>query len=481
MPPLARLRPWVATAGATRTGRVALDVAVAVALLVVAHAAYRGSTGVPQMCDSAYSMAAAERLATVGSLDLAPAIPPDPAAVRALPCYQDGGELPYQLIRPPTAPGRVYYGYPLGSVVLSAPWVRYTAQTRGPSAFDAAGYLSPSGDTSLQLRLAARVSAVVVVLLYVIGRFALPVWAAGLVAAGFAFGSPVWSTLARSLWSHTWAVAWLAAAIGLLFAARRVTRPTWRSDLILGIGLGAALFWAAFCRQHTAISAVAIGGYLTLFHRRLLVITILTGGVWTAGLVAASLHAFGTPMPPSVYSAGTIDGHDPLDRLFWLLASPSRGLIVFCPYLAVVGAMLVAYRRAIPDRALLLPCGLAVGMHTAVFACYNGWHAGSSYGPRYFCDVIPWFALATVLAVRGLLDAPGPAARKLVPAAALVAAFGWGLFVHGRGANAKPAWFWNHRATAVGQEEAVKEWRYPQFLAGLTFEVEPDGAIRERN
>jgi hypothetical protein len=474
-PLLARLRIGVGNPSAARLARLALDVAVASALFWAAHAAYRGSTGVPQVCDSAYSMAAAERLATTGSLELSAAVPADAAARRAVPGWQAAGDLPYHLIRHPAGSDRIYYGYPLGSVVLSVPWVKHYA-SRGLSAFDADGHLSYAAEREIQVRVASRVAAGLVVLLYLVGRAVLPVWAAALVALGFAFGSPVWSTLARALWSHTWAAVWVSAAIGFLLVDRRVSRPTWRSDLVLGVGLGTSLFWAAFCRQHAALSGLAVGAYLLVWHRRLLAFTILGGGVWATGLVLASLATFGTSVPPSVYTAGVIDGRDVTDRFFWLLCSPSRGLLVYCPYLLVVGGMLVAFRRTLPDRRLLVPAALAVGAHTALFSCYNGWYAGWSYGPRYFCDVLPWFVLATVLAVHGLLADPD-CGRKWLAGAALAAAFVWGGWVHGRGANSVAAWMWNDRVNAVGDEPAMKEWRHPQFLAGVTFEVRPDGSI----
>ena len=66
--------------------------------------------------------------------------------------------------------------------------------------------------------------------------------------------------------------------------------------------------------------------------------------------------------------------------------------------------------------------GLAVLANAAVFSCYNGWHGGSSYGPRYFVDVLPWFVLATAVAVRALLDAPSAGFPwKKLPAVAFAA------------------------------------------------------------
>jgi hypothetical protein len=93
--------------------------------------------------------------------------------------------------------------------------------------------------------------------------------------------------------------------------------------------------------------------------------------------------------------------------------------------------------------------------------------------------VLPWFVLATAAAVGGMLSAPPSYRpwRRAAVAAALVLSFGWGVFVHRHGANSIPAWYWNHRAAAVGEEAAVKEWDHPQFLAGLTFEVNPDGTV----
>jgi len=466
--------------------RRAVDAALAALLFWGAHAAYRAATGYVQNCDSAYSLVAAEKLLSEHTLDLSGCVPADPDTRRALYGYAPGHDLPYQFARHadprrPAAPPRVYYGYPLGSTVLSLPFVANLGVRRGLSTLHPDGTANLAVEELLQLRIAARVAAATVVLFYVIARFFCSPAVAFLIAAGFAVGSPVYSTLARALWSHTWMVFCLSAAVVLLLGRRRVERPTWRTDLLYGTALGTALFWTLFVRAHGVFSAAAIGVYLLVHHRRTLLVTLGAGGAWAAALVALSLHYFGTPTTPSVYDAATIDGRDIPARLVWLMAAPSRGLLVFCPYVAAAGAILVAYRKHFPAAGLLLPLGLAAGGHTALFACYNGWHGGSSYGPRYFCDLLPWFVLAVALAGRAVADAPGPLAswKKLTPVALMVACFGWGVFVHWRGANAIPAWLWNARALAVGPEAAVEEWHHPQFLAGLTFTVRPDGTVEE--
>jgi hypothetical protein len=461
-----------------RAVRLVLDALLAYLLFWGSHTVYRASTGIVQLCDSAYSLVVAQKWLAEGTLDLSGCLPADPALRRTLPGYIPESDMPYHFVRVGDPP-HVYYGYPLGSTALSLPWVRHYARDRGLSVLRPDGVPDLKAEEEVQLRIASRLSAVIVVLFYAVCRLWCPPLPAVLLAAGFAFGSPVWSTLARGLWSHTWMVLWLTSAVLLLAARRRVPDATWRTDLLFALGLGTALFWTVFVRAQGVFSAAAIGAYLLLHHRRLLALTVISGGLWSAALVALSVSYFGSPLPPSVYSAGAIDGQDVLNRFAWLLVSPSRGLLVFCPYLAVVGLLLVGYRKHLTDAGLLLPAGLAVAMHTALFSCYNGWHGGSSYGPRYFVDVLPWFVLATAMGVRGMLDAPsaGFPWKKALAVAALVVCFGWGVFVHERGANSIPAWWWNHRAAAVGEPAAVKEWSHPQFLAGLTFEVQPDGSI----
>ncbi|MDB5314038.1 MAG: hypothetical protein JWO38_8240 [Gemmataceae bacterium] len=487
-----------------RVARIILDVALAGTLFWGAHAAYRGSTGHIQNCDSLYSLVVAEKILTERTVDMSGCIPAAAAARQKMQGYDRGQDMPYQFIRRtdprrPADPPRVYYGYPLGSTLLSLPLVEFFGPHRGLSTLHPDGRPNLAVEDLLQLRIAARVSGAIVVLFYVLCRFFCPPAVSALIAAGFAFGSPVWSTLSRAMWSHTWMVFCLSAAVVLLVLRRRVVqsrppaeraddvpdpgveRAGWRTDLLFGAALGTAIFWMVFVRAQGIFSAAAIGAYLLLHYRRTLLVTVATGGLWSAALMAASLAYFGTPTPPTVYDPAAIDGHDVLNRFAWLMVSPSRGLLVYCPYVAAVGAVLVGWRKHLTDAGLLLPAGLAVAGHTALFSCYNGWHGGSSYGPRYFCDVLPWFVLATAVAALGLATAPvtGFPWRKVGAAGLLAACFGWGIFVHARGANSVKAWFWNARAVVVAHEDAVKDWRHPQFLAGLAFEVKLDGSIRE--
>lgn len=466
-----------------RQRRLVWDAALICALFFGTHAVYRASTGHVQNCDSVYSLIVGEKLLTRGTVNLADTIPVDPAARAALQGYAPATGLPYQLIRRtdprhPGEPEAVYYGYPLGSTILSLPFIAYEKMRHRPL-LDARGFPNNAAENALQLKIAAAVCSAIVVLFYALCRFYLPPWESGLIAAGFAFGSPVWSTLARSLWSHTGMVALLSGSLVLILGRGRIENARRRTDLVFGAALGTLLFAMLFTRMHGLFSAAAIGLYLLIHHRRMLWATLLAGGLWSALAVAISLHAFGTLSPPSVYDLDNIDGQDVPRRFAGLMLAPSRGILIFCPYLAVVLALLIVLRRRLATAGMLLPAAVAIASHTLLFSCYNGWHMGSSYGPRYFCDLLPWFVILTAIAVRGII---GISSRrwKIAALALLATSFAWGLFVHARGANAVKAWLWNARAAAVPPEEAVGDWRHPQFLAGLTFEVKMDGRIEEK-
>ena len=52
------------------------------------------------------------------------------------------------------------------------------------------------------------------------------------------------------------------------------------------------------------------------------------------------------------------------NRFAWLMVSPTRGLLVYCPYTVAILAILVGGRKHLTDAGLLLPAGLAIAGHT---------------------------------------------------------------------------------------------------------------------
>lgn len=466
--------------------------AVLVAVLVVGcFRVYRWSPGTAQMCDSCYALAVSEKLVRHGTIRLDTLVPADRADRAKLPGFVPELGHPYHLRVMPGVDSGFVYAYPLGTSVLSVPAVAYYSLVRGTSALGAGESYDPDGERVLQVKVAAGVTAAAVGVFYLIARSFAPPAVAVLFAAGFGFGSMAWSTLARALWSHTWAVLLLSVVVlGIVRLTREVRAPL--TQFAAGVGFGTLLFWMVLVRPQTAISGLAVVGFLAVWHWRAAAGTCLTGAAWVGLFVAWSLATFGTPTPPSTYAGEKLDPQEMLFRFGALLASPSRGVLVFCPYLIGFGYLLVAYRRSLPDARLLVPAGLAVAGYAVVFSSYSGWHGGYCYGPRHFSDLLPWFVLIGAIAVGGLLRAPItcrtlptggrvrllPAWRKWAEAVVLAAGFAWGGFVHGRGAVRPDTWTWNYQCRRHADHvRHATDWRHPQFLAGLTYRVAPDGTF----
>ena len=82
-----------------RAARLVLDAALAYLLFWGSHTVYRASTGIVQLCDSAYSLVVAQKWLAEGTLDLSGCLPADPALRRALPGYIPESDMPYHFVR----------------------------------------------------------------------------------------------------------------------------------------------------------------------------------------------------------------------------------------------------------------------------------------------------------------------------------------------------------------------------------------------
>lgn len=480
----------------TRLVLILLDLFLIFATYRIAYVIYRDSTGIIQLCDSCYALLVGERLLATGSTNLIDVFPSDPTVRQTWPGmiafsveWPDQyypSQWPYHCYRhydSPHAeqPSAVYYGYPLGTTFLSLPFLWRYQHAGGASLIRPDGHYDAELESKWQHRIASRVTAVSAAIFYVTLRFFLSPLFAFPLALGYALGSPAWSTLARSLWSHTWMVFWLSIAVVLCVGAGRGDRRErgWPLTISLAIALGTALFAMFATRPQSALTIGPILLYTLLIDRRLFGGTVATGLAWSLAFAAVNFSQFGTFTPPSVYEAGAIDGRNVLERFFWLMVSPSRGLLVYCPYLLMILAMLVMHRRWLTDRWLLIPSVLSITAYVLLFSNYNGWHGGSCYGPRYFSDLLPWFVLLSGMAVAALLRSERSYLRKALELAILLTTFAWGVWVHARGANVPDTWEWNYLAFNQSQEIPPKDWHHPQFLAGITYRVTTQGHLIE--
>lgn len=369
---------------------------------------------------------------------------------------------PYQLHR---KGGHAHYYFPLGSSVLSVPYVA-VIKLIGVSPVTADGVFDFWGEAKIECSLAALLMALLAVVFYCTARILLPAWSSFAIALAGAFGTQVWTTASRGLWADTWGILLLGIALFILLdqeIRRSVERP---------IALATLLAWMYFVRPTYCVPIVAISTYLFFAPRpRDFAKFALTGAAWFAGFVYFSWYQFDQWLP-DYYFANRLTFTSFGTALAGNLISPSRGLLIFVPATLFVGYLLLRYRRNLPCPRLVIASLATIPVHLVLVAGFSPWYGGHCYGPRYTTGLVPWFVLLAILGTRAALDwrmAHAGAREFRVKAEAFAA---WslvllGVAIHGNGALNHHTTEWNIKPVNVdAHPERVWDWHDPQFLVG---------------
>jgi hypothetical protein len=366
----------------------------------------------------------------------------------------------------------IYYFFPPGSAVLSMPFVMI-ANTFRVSAVSTDGAFNLRGEATIEAWLAAFLMAVLASVFFYTAELVLPVGYSLLVTTGASLGTQIWSTASRAMFSDTWALLLLGVVIFTL-----LRNATTGSDLRPAL-IATLLAWTYFVYPIYALHIMAISAYLLfVFSVRQILIYMLTGVCWAAGLVFYSWHNF-RQLLPNYFRPGRLHF-----REFWValpgnLISPSRGLLVFVPTIFFVAYLLIRFRKRLPHRRLVTTALVAILLQLFFISGFDHWWGGHSYGPRLSTGVVPWLFLLAVLGMKAMLA--HRAERRVFSNLRSRALLGGGLallalsiFINARGAIALPTAVWNARPVNVDEQPArVWDWRQPQFLAGLLRPPQP--------
>ena len=252
------------------------------------------------------------------------------------------------------------------------------------------------------------VAGAVVLIFLTMRRFAIPAVPAAVGALTFGLGTIAWSVSSQALWQQTPALFFLA--LGAWCLAGVEARPR------LAAYCGMAFGMATLCRPTAAISTLLVGGYLLWlalwpgvlsrlrpgaerveFNWRPFLLYALGGLPFALLLGVYNAHHLGSPFASGQLISSEqnhfvqkgIDSvwQTPLaEGLAGLLFSPSRGLFVYSPVLALglVGAVMAW--KSPRAFAMLIPLQAAVVLDVMVNAKhFDGW-GGLTYGPRRLVD-----------------------------------------------------------------------------------------------
>jgi hypothetical protein len=237
---------------------------------------------------------------------------------------------------------------------------------------------------------AALLAATAAALVFLTLREWLSVGPALFLAVACGLGTPLWSTSSQSLWQHAPATFFLAGGTLALVRARG---RGW-SWALSGLAFAAA----AACRPPSVIFGLAVGAWLLVRDRQALVAFAAGAAPVLAAVAGFGLYFSGSPFHYAQMGHGEVALAKTGSPALWqgrpwvtlprLLLSPSRGLLVFCPFLvlALPGGVR-AWRR--PGWEALRPISLAVLAILAVDSFWFDWWGGWSYGPRRLADLAP--------------------------------------------------------------------------------------------
>lgn len=242
----------------------------------------------------------------------------------------------------------------------------------------------------------------------------------------FAFGTCVWSVTSRGLWQHGPSVLFLSVALWLI-CRRQENSVAWA---------GTFLALAVLSRPSTLLLAIPLAALVALRWPDRLWLFVLAAAVPTALHVWYCETYLGTLLASGYWNAfpgiANFSGN-PLVGIAGLLLNPSRGLLVFSPFLlfAIVGIRQGV--RSAERRPLTLAMTAGIAATLCLYSFWSVWWAGHSFGYRFLVELTPFL---TVLIAFWWEGKPSRFARTI-----FFLLLAWSVYVQFLGAALQPSGF----------------------------------------
>ncbi len=273
----------------------------------------------------------------------------------------------------PPAPGpndHVCSVFPPGMAVLALPFFApFVLAGFGP--FDL-GLLVHGGHV-----VAAFVEVIATLVLWsVMRRFAGPRSSLVLVLLYF-LATSVRTVASQALWQHSGVHLMVVVALALVLREEPVSLGReFFAGLVIGLG--------AVVRQTTALIALGIHGMRPVR----LIVSLIGAAIGVAPLLTYNYFAFGSPLEQG-YGIKPFDT-PPQQGLYGLLLSPSRGLLIYTPYVIFAfGALFRAWRWPGEVATRLRWLSLVWIAALVLYATYAEWWGGRVFGSRFLDDLAP--------------------------------------------------------------------------------------------
>ena len=275
----------------------------------------------------------------------------------------------------------------------------------------------------------------------------------------YAFATSSWSVSSQGLWQTSMSHPLLALALYFFVKAREDARNA--------IYAGIPLALAVACRTTNIIFAAAFFIYVLRHYRaqvlEFLIFPVILGSL----LLTYNLYYFGSLVGPYSNHMGQFT-YPRLDAFLGLLISPSRGLLVYSPFLifACAGMVLTFYHGR--DH-LLRYTSIASILVILLYSSWIQWHGAFSYSYRFLVDLLP--ALSLFLATTWNWIVAHWWRKSLF---VTLAAFS--IFIQIIGSFFYPCGWYETPERANSHPERFWDWKDPEFLRCLRAgPIDPEG------
>lgn len=358
-------------------------------------------------------------------------------------------ELDYQVTE---IDGRSYYNFPLGSSFIALPFV-WIFQAFGKDMF-----VVPDNHL-LQNVISAFLTSGAFVLAYLVCRIYLPVFASMVITLIFTLGTTLISTGSTAYWNLNATVFLILLALLLLVRYDSEAASTVHPTL-----LGVLLFAAFFTRPTSAVFIVIVFGYLLFRDRQELVRVCLTAFALLLLFLLFSRLTLGSWLPDYYVSAGRFGIENFGRSLSGVLISPSRGLLIYSPFIIVIIVGMILMISEVRGSILLLLCLIWFILHVLVVSSIRHWWGGFSYGPRLLTDSVPALLIITVILWSQLIK-QGRTGLQFGLAMPFILLGIVAISIHSvQGLFNVKTPLWNAIPDIDENSEYLFDWRYPQFL-----------------
>jgi hypothetical protein len=262
----------------------------------------------------------------------------------------------------------------------------------------------PSSDGAALIRLghlaAALIETIAALLLWsVLRRFVSTRWSLALVLL-YWLGTSVRTVASQALWQHAGVHLAIAIALWLVLSDTRVTL---RRELLAGLAMGIG----TVVRQTTGMIALGLARLPWPISMVRPAAPLVYAAGWAIGVIPLLVYgqiAFGSALEQG-YGDKPFNA-DIANGLYGLLLSPSRGILIYEPWIVLALFALASSWRSSGHVALRMR-GLSFAWIALLYtyARYQEWWGGRVFGPRFLDDLAPAIVVALAWGIsRGLLS-----------------------------------------------------------------------------